>query len=94
MTSFGVDQALWLARRVGMDRRFYATNEGLHGLAVLSKVPIALSDGVLFTSREQQTGALQVQITPSATITVTLYNTWLAPLTVRTGGEGLETQEA
>ena len=29
MTSFGVDQSLWLARRLGMDRRFYATNEGL-----------------------------------------------------------------
>lgn len=93
LTSFGVDQALWLARRVGMDRRFYATNEGLHGLAVLSKVPIALSDGVLLTSREQQTGALRVQITPSPTITVTLYNTWLAPLTARVGGGDLETQE-
>jgi len=93
LTSFGVDQALWLARRVGMDRRFYPTNEGLHGLAVLSKVPISLSDGTPLTSVDQQTGAMRVQITPAANTVVTLYNTWLAPLTARQGGEDLEIQE-
>ncbi len=80
LTSFGVDQSLWLARRLGMDRRFYATNEGLQGLAVLSNVEIAFDDGSLLTSAGNQTGVQRVQVLPNPNTVVTLYNTWLSPL--------------
>ena len=79
LTSFGVDQPLWLARRLGMDVRFYATNEGLQGLAVLSRVPIVFDDGVLLTSDGQQTGLQRVQIQPDDNA-VNIYNTWLGVL--------------
>lgn len=89
MTSFGVDQSLWLARRLGMDRRFYATNEGLQGLAVLSRVPIVFDDGELLTSIDQQTGIQRVQIRPDQGV-ITLYNTNLGLLLA---GDTQEEQE-
>ena len=90
LTSFGVDQTLWLARRLGMDRRFYPTNEGLQGLAVLSRVPIGFSDGVLLPSIDQQTGLQRVQIQPDEGV-ITLYNTMLGLLLA---GEDVEQQES
>lgn len=89
LTSFGVDQSLWLARRLGMDRRFFPTNEGLQGLAVLSRVPIAFDDGVLLTSIDQQTGLQRVQIQPDQGA-ITIYNTMLGFLLA---GETQEEQE-
>ncbi len=89
LTSFGVDQSLWLARRLKMDRRFYATNEGLLGLAVLSKVPIVFDDGALLPSLDQQTGLQRVQIRPDEG-TITLYNTLLGLLLE---GETIEDRE-
>ncbi|MDX2160174.1 MAG: hypothetical protein SF162_02505 [bacterium] len=80
LTSFGVDQPLWLGRRLGMDGRFFATNEGIQGLAVLSNIRIAFDDGVLLPSLGAQTGVQRVQITPSADSVITVYNTWLSPL--------------
>jgi len=79
LTSYGVDQTLWLARRLGMDRRVYPTNEGLQGLAVLSRVPIVFNDGELLTSIDQQTGLQRVQIQPDEGA-ITLYNTSLGLL--------------
>ncbi len=93
LTSFGVDQPLWLARRLGMDTRFYATNEGLQGLAVLSNVEIVYHDGTPLTSTgSQQTGLQRVQIRPDAGV-VTLYNTWLAFLLETGDGRTIEEQE-
>lgn len=79
LSSFGVDQSLWLARRLGMDERFFATNEGIFGLAVLSRVPIVFNDGILLPSVDRQTGLQRVQIQPSNNINsvITLYNTEL-----------------
>lgn len=85
MTSYGVDQALWLARRLRMDVRFYPTNEGIQGLAVLSRVPIVFADGYPLTnSVATQTGLQRVQIRPDANV-ITIYNLWLDPL-LDTGG--------
>jgi endonuclease/exonuclease/phosphatase family metal-dependent hydrolase len=81
MTSFGVDQPLWLGRRLGMDVRFFPTNEGLQGLAVLSRVEIVFSDGNLLTSVGNQTGLQRIQIRPDNGV-ITIYNTWLGFLTV------------
>jgi hypothetical protein len=93
LTSFGVDQSLWLARRLGMDRRFYATNEGLQGLAVLSKMQIAFDDGRLLNSVATQTGVQRVQVLPNPDTVVTLYNMWLSPLLELTGGQTVEEQQ-
>jgi endonuclease/exonuclease/phosphatase family metal-dependent hydrolase len=90
MTSYGVDQPLWLARRLNMDRRFYPTNEGLQGLAVLSNVPIVFDDGVILTGIGQQTGLQRVQVLPTENGLVTIYNTWLGLLIA---GEDIEEQE-
>lgn len=90
LTSFGVDQSLWLARFLGMDRRFFATNEGLLGLAVLSRVPIVYHDGTLLPSADQQTGVQRVQIQPDEGV-ITLYNTALGLLLQ---GESVAQQEA
>lgn len=83
MTSYGVDQVLWLARHLGMDARFYAVNEGLQGLAVLSRVEIVFDDGTPLDSLSTETGLQRVQIRPDQNV-VTLYNTWLSPLLQRT----------
>ena len=79
MTSFGVDQPLWLARHLGMDVRFYPTNEGLQGLAILSNIEIVYDDGVILDSIGHQTGLQRVQILPDEQV-ITIYNTWLDPL--------------
>lgn len=92
LTSFGVDQSLWLARRVGMDRRFYATNEDLQGLAILSKAEITLHDGYLLTSTGQQTGVQRVKIRVDDG-EITLYNTWLGVLLEGVGSGTVAQQE-
>lgn len=79
MTSFGVDQSLWLARRLGMDRRMFPTNEGLQGLAVLSNIEIVFDEGILLDSTASQTGLQRVQVLPDTGV-ITVYNTWLDPL--------------
>lgn len=94
LTSFGVDQSLWLARRVGMDRRFYPTVEGLRGLAVLSNLPIAYDDGTMLPGAGEATGLQRVQVTPNPDTVVTLYNTWLTYLQEPTGDMTLEDQES
>jgi endonuclease/exonuclease/phosphatase family metal-dependent hydrolase len=93
LSSFGVDESLWLARRLRMDKRFYATNEGIFGLAVLSRLEIRFNDGVLLPSVDRQTGLQRVQIQPSAELNsvITLYNTELGFLLQ---GEDIEVQEA
>lgn len=91
-TSFGVDQTLWLARRLRMDRRFYPTNEGLQGLAILSNIEIVDHTGHLLTSTGQQTGVQRVQIRPDSG-TITLYNTWLGLLLADPGSAALEQEE-
>jgi len=93
LTSFGVDQSLWLARRIGMDRHFFATNEGLRGLAVLSNIPIAYADGELLDSLGEQTGLQRVQIQPTPESVLEIYNTWLGYLLEPTGDLTLEAQE-
>ncbi len=87
-----MDQTLWLARRLGMDARFFATNEGLQGLAVLSNVEIVFDDGTLLTSRGHQTGLQRVQILPDNEV-ITIYNTWLGLLLQADVGRLLEDQE-
>jgi endonuclease/exonuclease/phosphatase family metal-dependent hydrolase len=92
MTSFSADEPLWLARRLGMDTRFFPTNEGLEGLAVLSNVEIVYDDGVLLTSAGNQTGLQRVQIRPDNGV-ITLYNTQLEFLLQTGDGRTIDEQE-
>lgn len=92
LTSFGVDQALWLARRLGMGVSFFPTNEGLQGLALLSKFPIVADEGVLLTSIGSQTGVQRVQIQANNDAVITIYNTRLEYLLANTG-DGRTTDE-
>ncbi len=94
MTSFGVDQALWLARRLGMDRRFLPTNEGLHGLATLSNVPIVYSQGTPLPGIGQQTGLQHIQVSTDGGVSaVAFYNTWLGQLLDLGNEQSLQLQE-
>ncbi len=93
LTSYGIDQPLWLARRLSMDRRFYPTNEGLQGLAILSKIPIVFDDGNLLESVGTQTGLQRVQVQPDTGV-ITLYNTWLDPLIDIDGSQTIEELES
>ncbi|MBN1965806.1 MAG: endonuclease/exonuclease/phosphatase family protein [Anaerolineae bacterium] len=79
LVSYGVDQALWLGRRLGMDVRFLPTNENLQGLAVLSRMPITLDEGMLLPSLGFQTGVQRVQVRPDDGV-LDVYNTWLGLL--------------
>lgn len=92
LTSFGVDQALWLARRLGMDKRFYPTNEGLQGLAVLARTEIVFDEGHLLTSTGIQSGVQRIQLRPDAGI-ITVYNTWLGLLVDTTNNPQAQEQD-
>jgi endonuclease/exonuclease/phosphatase family metal-dependent hydrolase len=93
MTSFGVDQPLWLARALGMDRRFFSTNEGLQGLATLSRVPIVYHEGTLLVSVGQQTGVQHVQVSTDGASAIAFYNTWLGLLLDLGANRTIEEQE-
>lgn len=93
ITSFGVDQPLWLARRLGMDTRFFPTNEGLHGLAVLSNIEIVFDEGQLLTSTTQQTGLQRIQVRPDEGV-ITFYNTWLGYPLAAQGDNPVDDREA
>ncbi len=92
LTSFGVDEVLWLARRLGMGARFFPTNEGLQGLAVLSRIEIVNDEGVLLTSSGSQTGLQRVQIRPDEGV-ITLYNTRLEYLLETTENRTVEQEQ-
>jgi endonuclease/exonuclease/phosphatase family metal-dependent hydrolase len=86
MSSYGVDQVLWLARRLDMESAFFAQNEATQGLAVLSRVPIVDVEGHLLPSEGNQAAVMHVALSPerliSAPIPVELgdlhiYNAWL-----------------
>lgn len=91
LVSYGADQALWLGRRLGMTVHYFPTNEHLQGLAVLSRVPVALETGTLLTSQGMQTGVQRVQLRPDEGV-LDVYNTWLGLLFAQ-DAEGLESQE-
>ncbi len=86
MASFGVDQALWLARRLQMEWTFYPQNEELQGLAVLSRVPIAAMQGLDLPSEGNQAAVMHVTLDPERLVAdpeagnvgnLHVYNAWL-----------------
>lgn len=76
ITSYGVDNALWLARRLGMQVVYQPTMEHLTGVALLTRIPIEDSGGWLLTSHEEQTGMAWAQVR-TANGPLNAYGLWL-----------------
>ncbi len=86
LASFGVDQALWLGRRLGMEVSFFPQNEALQGIAVLSRVPVVDMQGLLLPSEGNQAAVMHVVLNPERLVADPLapqlgylhvYNAWL-----------------
>ena len=61
-TSYMVDDALWLAHRLGMQVVYLPCVEHLTGIAVLSRYPILDSEGLLLPSNLEQTGIIWAKL--------------------------------
>ncbi len=74
-TSYMVDDALWLARRLGMEAVYLPTVERLTGIALLSRSPVLDSEGLLLPSELEQTGILWARL--DGEIPVNAFAIWL-----------------
>jgi endonuclease/exonuclease/phosphatase family metal-dependent hydrolase len=63
ITSYGVDDALWLARRLRMQEVYGPALEGLSGIALLSRFPIVEADTQWLTSQLEQTAITHAHVT-------------------------------
>ena len=88
ITSYGVDDALWLGRRLGMEHVFGPALEDLSGVALLSRFPITERETAQLTSQLEQTAIVHAQVrmdnpssnagdAPPATPVLDAYGTWL-----------------
>lgn len=62
ITSYCVDDALWLARRLRMGVLYLPTIEHLTGIGLLYRFPLESADGQLLTSRLEQTGIVRARL--------------------------------
>lgn len=62
ITSYGVDDALWLARRLGMREVYGPALEGLSGIALLTRFPIVDADTQLLASQLEQTAIVHAHV--------------------------------
>jgi endonuclease/exonuclease/phosphatase family metal-dependent hydrolase len=62
ITSYGVDDALWLSRRLRMGVAYQPTVEHLTGIALLYRFPLQRAEGQLLTSRLEQTAIVHAQV--------------------------------
>ncbi|MFV1858693.1 MAG: endonuclease/exonuclease/phosphatase family protein [Anaerolineales bacterium] len=76
LTSYSVDDALYLARRLGMQVAYLPTIEHLTGIAVLYRGPQAPVVSRLLTSDEEQTGIIGVSLS-SGERQVGVYGVWI-----------------
>lgn len=76
ITSYGVDDALWLARRLGMRAIYQPTLENLSGIALLTRLPVVAADGALLASELEQTGIVHARLRVGAQ-EVHAYGVWL-----------------
>jgi endonuclease/exonuclease/phosphatase family metal-dependent hydrolase len=75
-TSYMIDEALWLARRLGMEAVYLPCMEHLTGVALLSRYPILEADTLLLPSALEQTGLIGAELDVSGT-TLHAFATWL-----------------
>jgi len=76
ITSYGVDDALWLGRRLGMEAIYQPTVEHLTGIALLSRFPVRQTEGKLLTSRLEQTAIVRAQVEVGGDV-LDAYGIWL-----------------
>jgi endonuclease/exonuclease/phosphatase family metal-dependent hydrolase len=76
LTSYGVDDALWLGRRLGMEAIYQPTVEHLTGIALLSRFPVRQVEGKLLTSRLEQTAIVRAQVEVGDDV-LDAYGIWL-----------------
>jgi endonuclease/exonuclease/phosphatase family metal-dependent hydrolase len=76
LTSYGIDNALWLGRRLGMDVVYLPTVEHTTGIALLSRVRILDRDGILLPSAEEPTGIVRATITFQGSL-LRVHGIWL-----------------
>ncbi len=62
ITSYGVDDALWLARRLGMQEVYGPALEGLSGIALLTRFPITEASTRLLNSQLEQTAIVHARV--------------------------------
>jgi len=62
ITSYGVDDALWLARRLGMQEVYGPALEGLSGIALLTRFPITEADTQHLNSQLEQTAIVHARV--------------------------------
>jgi len=76
LTSYGVDDALWLGRRLSMKAIYLPCVEKLTGIALLTRLPVEARQGHLLPSEEEQTGLVYAQIAlPGSALHA--YGVWL-----------------
>jgi len=61
-TSYMIDDAMWLARRLDMKEVYLPTMEHLTGIALLSRYPILETDALLLPSELEQTGMIWAEL--------------------------------
>ncbi len=66
-TSYMIDDALWLARRLNMEAVYLPTVEHLTGIALLTRYPILRSDTLLLPSELEQTGIIWAELDVGST---------------------------
>jgi endonuclease/exonuclease/phosphatase family metal-dependent hydrolase len=96
LSSYGIDQVLWLARRLNMESVFYPQNEALQGLAVLSRVPIVDMVGLDLPSTGNQAAVMHVFLDPERLVAdpaagqvgnLHVYNAWLGFREIQRDGQ-------
>jgi len=75
-TSYCVDDALWLARRLGMIAIYQPTIEYLTGIALLSRVPVSEWKGRPLTSHQEATAIVWASVPLDGT-NLNAYGIWL-----------------
>jgi len=76
VTSYGVDDLLWLARRLRMQEVYGPALEGLSGVALLTRFPVAAADTGLLTSHLEQTAIVHARVQVGGQ-PLDVYGTWL-----------------
>lgn len=92
LSSFGVDQAEWLARELGMEVYFFPQNEFLQGMAILSRVPIREAHGELLFSSGPQAAVQYVELGLDEN-PFHVYNVWLGFKQVDANGQTLPEEQ-
>jgi endonuclease/exonuclease/phosphatase family metal-dependent hydrolase len=92
LVSSGIDQVDWLAHQTHMQAVYFPTNEGLQGLALLTRLPVEIRQGVLLSSIGKQTGVLYTRLTAPNHTSLDVYNTELGYL-LKESTQSTDTQE-